>query len=44
MPINLLYTDSEILKIRKFILKKIELTKEDLNLLSDINYYLGIQK
>jgi hypothetical protein len=44
MPVELLYTDKEILKIYKSLLRKIELTKQDLNLLGDINYYLGIQR
>jgi len=39
MPIQLLYTDGELLKIRKSLLKKIDLTKEDLNLLGQINNY-----
>ena len=44
MPIELLYTDQELLKIRKSLLKKIELTKEDLNLLGQINNYCKTKK
>jgi hypothetical protein len=39
MPIELLYTDSEILKIRTNLLKKSVLTPEDLELLKEINDY-----
>ena len=39
MPIELLYTDSEILKIRTKLLKKSILTSEDLDLLKEINDY-----
>ena len=44
MPIQLLYTDIELLKIRKSLLKKIKLTKEDLNLLGQINNYCKTKK
>ena len=39
MPIELLHTDSEILKIRTNLLKKTILTKEDLELIKEINDY-----
>lgn len=39
MPIELLYTDSEILKIRTNLLKKQVLTSDDLELLKEINEY-----
>jgi hypothetical protein len=44
MPIQLLYTDQELLRIRKSLLKKIELTKEDLNLIGQINNYCKTKK
>jgi len=39
MPIEFLYTDSELLKLRKRLLKKYVLTKEELSTLSEINAY-----
>ena len=44
MPIQLLYTDNEILKIRNSLLRKIDLTKEDLILLGEINNYCKTKK
>ena len=44
MPIELLYTDQELLKIRNSLLRKIDLTKEDLNLLGQINNYCKTKK
>ena len=44
MPIQLLYTDQELLKIRNSLLRKIDLTKEDLNLLGEINNYCKTKK
>jgi hypothetical protein len=40
MPIQLLYTDSEILKIQSSLLRKLILELEDLSLLEEINNYL----
>lgn len=40
MPIELLYTDSEILKIKKSILFKMVISKEELEILKEINIYL----
>ncbi len=39
MPIELLHTDSEILKIRTQLLKKASLNNEELSLLKEINEY-----
>lgn len=44
MPIELLYTDQELLKIRNSLLRKIDLTKEDLILLGEINDYCKTKK
>ncbi len=40
MPIELMYTDSEIVKIQKQLLKKITLNSSDLQLLKEINDYM----
>jgi len=39
MPIELLYTDSEILKIRTNLLKKSVLTSDELETIKEINDY-----
>lgn len=39
MAIELLYTDSEILKLRSRLLKKGVLTKEEISLIGEINDY-----
>ena len=39
MPIELLHTDTEILKIRTQLLKKATLNNEELSLLKEINEY-----
>lgn len=39
MPIELLHTDSEILKIRTKLLRKSSLTTDELELLQEINAY-----
>ena len=44
MPIEILYTDRELLKIRNSLLKKIDLSKEDLILLGEINDYCKTKK
>ena len=41
MPIELLYTDSEILKIKLNLLKKDILDSEELKLLREINIYIS---
>jgi hypothetical protein len=40
MPIELLYTDSEIVKIQKRLLLKTVLSKEELELLKEIQNYM----
>jgi hypothetical protein len=40
MPIELLYTDSEIVKIQRKLLFKSTLNKEELELLSEIKAYM----
>jgi hypothetical protein len=40
MPIEQLYSDSEILKIQKSILFKMVISKEELQILKEINIYL----
>jgi len=40
MPIELLYTDSEIVKIQKTLLLKTVLSKEELELLKEIQNYM----
>jgi hypothetical protein len=39
MPIELLHTDREILKIRTNLLKKITLTKDEVKTIKEINDY-----
>jgi hypothetical protein len=41
MPIELLHTDSELLKIRTNLLKKMLLSKEDLKTLREINAHFN---
>jgi hypothetical protein len=40
MPIEFLYTDSEIIKIHKELLNKIVITVEELELLTEIQNYM----
>jgi hypothetical protein len=40
MPIEFLYTDSEIIKLQRTLLFKSLLTAQDLQLLEEINEYL----
>lgn len=40
MPIEFLYTDSEIIKLQRALLFKSLLTAQDLQLLKEINEYL----
>ena len=40
MPIEFLYTDSEIIKLQRTLLFKSLLTSQDLQLLEEINEYL----
>lgn len=40
-PIETLYTDSEIVKIHKKLVKKWDLSVEDLALLKEINEYMN---
>ena len=40
MPVEFLYTDSEIIKLQRTLLFKTVLTKEDLQLLNEIHEYL----
>jgi len=41
MPIEFLYTDSEILKLRKLLIKKYVLDAEELVLLSELTEYIN---
>jgi hypothetical protein len=41
ISINLMLTDSEILKLRSSLLKKVVLTADNLNLLQDLNTYIN---
>lgn len=41
MPIELLYTDREIIKIQSQLLRKYILTQEELELLKEIQEYLN---
>jgi hypothetical protein len=40
MPIELLYTDSELVKMQKRLLFKTVLTQDELNTLAEINNYM----
>jgi len=40
MPVEFLYTDSEIIKLQRTLLFKSKLTDQDLQLLEEINEYL----
>lgn len=40
MPIEFLYTDSEILKLRKSLLMKYVLDSKELELLTELNEYI----
>ena len=39
LPIEFFYSDSEILALRSQILRKTEISKDELNLLAEINEY-----
>ena len=41
MPVELLYTDSEIVKIQKQLLRKTTLNSSELELLKEINAYMN---
>lgn len=43
MPIELLHTDSEILKIRTNLLKKVVLTADEIATIKEINEYCNRQ-
>lgn len=40
MPVEFLYTDSEIIKLQRRLLFKLVITAEELQLLEEINEYL----
>ena len=41
MPIELLYTDSEIVKIQRNLLFKTSITNEELEMLAEIQFYMN---